>query len=138
MSQENIETAKWGYKTLNEMLRRGEVDMSLIAQYWTTDCSLKPSGLLPESEEVHGHEGIARFLRIQMEGFDPLQAEALEFIDAGDKVVVPLVLGGKARHTGLDVSFSLVHVVHFRDGKAARLDVFLEKAEALEAAGLRA
>ena len=117
---------------------RGEVDMALIAEYWTGDCSFKPSGLLPESAEVHGHEGIARFLRIQMEGFDPLQAEPLEFIDAGDKVVVPLVLGGKARHTGLEVSFSFVHVVSFRDGKAARVEVFLEKAEALEAVGLRA
>ena len=137
MSRENIETARRGYEAMNEMLSRGEVDMSLIAEYWTNDCALKPSGLLLESAEVSGHEGIARFLRIQMEGFDRLQAEPLEFIDAGDTIVVPLILGGKARHTGLDVSFSIVHVVTVRDGKAARVDIFLEKAEALEAVGLR-
>ena len=137
MSETNVEVARRGYAAMNEMLRRGEVDMSLIAEYYTSDCTLKPSGLLPESAEAHGHEGIARFMRIQMDGFDGLQAEPLEFIDAGDKVVVPLVLGGKARYTGLDVSFPIVHVITVRDGKASRVDVFLEKADALEAVGLR-
>jgi ketosteroid isomerase-like protein len=60
-----------------------------------------------------------------------------EFIDAGDRMVVPLQLGGKARHTGIEVEFSVVHVVTLRDEKAVRIDVYAEMSEALEAVGLR-
>ena len=71
-----------------------------------------------------------------MEAFDPLQAEAEEFIDAGDRVVVPIQFGGKARYTGMDVTFAVVHVVTVRDGKVAQTDMYREKSEALRAVGL--
>ena len=138
MSRENVELVRRSYATMNEVLGRGdEIDRSLIAETWTTDCVLKPTGLLPESAEMKGHEGIERFIRIQMEAFDPLQVAPLEFVDAGEMVVVPIRFGGKARHTGMEVTFEVVHVWTLRDGKIARLDMFLEKRDALEAAGLR-
>ena len=138
MSQENVEIVRGGYVTMNGLLGRGEeIDRSLIAEMWTTDCVLKPSGLLPESAEMKGHEGIERFIRIQMEAFDPLQIEPLEFVDAGETVVVPIRFGGKARHTGMEVTFEVVHVWTLRDGKFARLDMFVKKGDALEAVGLR-
>ena len=66
-----------------------------------------------------------------------MSLEPKEFIDAGDMVVVPLQFGGRARYTGIEVKFAVVHVVTIRDGKVARLDIHLNRAEALEAAGLR-
>jgi ketosteroid isomerase-like protein len=51
--------------------------------------------------------------------------------------VVPLQFGGRARYTGIEVKFAVVHVVMLRDGKLARLDIFMNRAEALEAAELR-
>lgn len=137
MSRENVELARRGYDALNAMLRRGEIDLPEIEAIWTSDCVLKPSGLLPESGEMHGHDGIARFISNQMEAFDELQVEPLEFLDAGERVVVPIRFGGKARYTGMDVTFFVVHVATVRDGKVARLDMFRERAEALEAVGLR-
>ena len=137
MSRENVDFVRRGYDALNEMLRRGEIDLRLIEEMWTSDCVLKPSGLLPESGEMSGHAGIAQFITNQMEAFDELQVEALEFLDAGESVVVPIRFGGKARYTGLEVTFDVVHVATVRDGKVARLEMFLDKAEALEAVGLR-
>ena len=136
MSQENVEFAQRSYEAFNEMLRRGEVERPLIESTWTRDCVLKPSGLLPESAEMHGHDGIARFIRNQMEAFDELRVETLEFLDAGERVVVPVRFGGKARYTGMDVAFEIVHVLTLRDGRVARLDMFQDRAEALEAVGL--
>ena len=136
MSRENVDFVRRGYDALNEMLRRGEVDVRLIEELWTNDCVLKPSGLLPESAEMHGHAGIARFIRNQMEAFDELQAQPQEFLDAGERVVVPIRFGGKARYTGLEVTFAIVHVATVRDGKVARLEMFLDKAQALEAVGM--
>jgi ketosteroid isomerase-like protein len=62
--------------------------------------------------------------------------EPLEFIEVGDRLVVPYRFGGRARHTGIEVEFSFVHVLHLPDGKVVRCDVFKTKGEALEAAGL--
>ena len=137
MSRENVEIVRRNYAVLNQMLSSQEVDHALIEELWTPDCVLKPSGILPESAEAHGHDGVARFIRNQMEAFDELQVEPLEFVDAGESVVVPIRFGGKARYTGMEVTFAVVHVVTLRDGKVTLTDMFREKPEALEAAGVR-
>ena len=54
----------------------------------------------------------------------------------GDYLVVPYRFGGRARHTGLPVEFSFVHLITLRDGKVTRCEVHKTVAEALEAAGL--
>jgi len=66
-----------------------------------------------------------------------MSLEPEEFIDAGDRVVVPLQFGGEARFTGLEVKFAVVHVATIRDRKLARLDIYMSRAEALQAAGLQ-
>ena len=63
--------------------------------------------------------------------------EPQEFIDAGERVVVPIRFGGRAQHTGLGVVFEVVHVCTARDGKMTRVDMYVSKAEAFEAVGLR-
>jgi ketosteroid isomerase-like protein len=136
MSQDNVEIAQQGYEAINQMLRRREVDRSVIEALWTADTVLRPAGILPESIEMHRHEGLARFISNQMEAFDEMGVEPLEFIDAGDRVVVPIRFGGKARYTGMEVAFEVVHVVTMRDGKCERTDMYRDKAEALEAVGL--
>ena len=60
-----------------------------------------------------------------------------EFIEVGDRVVVPYRMGGHARHTGIEVEFAFAHVFTMRDEKVVRLDVFESKAAALEAVQAR-
>ncbi|MDQ3935523.1 MAG: nuclear transport factor 2 family protein [Actinomycetota bacterium] len=136
MSGENVEFLRRGYDAMNEMLERRDIDRAQIEEFWTEDCVLRPAGILPESAEMHGHDGIVRFIENQLEAFDELQIEALEWIDAGDRVVVPIRFGGRARYTGMDVAFEVVHVVTLRDGRVARTDMYREKEEALRAVGL--
>jgi ketosteroid isomerase-like protein len=90
----------------------------------------------PERGEWQGHEGLLRFGAGQTEAFQQMWLEPEEFIDGGDKVVIPLRLGGKARHSGIEIVFFVVHVVTFRDEKAVRIDLYAERTEALEAVGL--
>jgi ketosteroid isomerase-like protein len=71
------------------------------------------------------------------EAFEQFWVEPQEIIDAGDKVIVPVRFGGRARHTGLEVRFEVVHVCTARDGKWTRIDMYVSKADALEAVGLR-
>ena len=70
-----------------------------------------------------------------MEAFREMWIEPEEFIDAGDKLVVPVRFGGQARHTGIELEFTFVHVWTMRDGKSIRMDVFETRREALEAVG---
>jgi ketosteroid isomerase-like protein len=104
------------------------------------DFVLKPpeGSPFPEAgtKEWHGREGFLRFVAGQTEGFDAMSLEPEDFIDAGDRVVVPLQFGGRARHTGLEVSFAVVHVATVRDEKLTRVDIYMTRKEALEAVGL--
>ena len=153
MSQENVEVVRRMYKemdaaygrieALHEAHESGNFDELLPAaeEMLHGDFVLTPPEDSPFPEaggrEWRGREGFLRFAAGQTEGFDAMSLEPEEFIDAGDKVVVPLRFGGRARYTGLEVKFAVIHVVTMRDGKMARLDIYLGRAEALEAAGLR-
>ena len=136
MSQENVELARRGYAALNDAYRTGHFQPA-IHEFCDPEIVLKPSGILPESSEMHGHEGLLRFAALQTEAFEEFRVEPQEFIDAGDKVIVPVRFGGRAQHTGLEVRFEVVHVCTARDGKWTRIDMYASKAEALEAVGLR-
>jgi len=137
MSRENIELVRLAYATLNDTYRSGRIDLAIVEEMWHDDCVLKPAGVLPESREMRGHDGVVQFTTAQMEAFEQMTAEPEDFIDAGDRVIVPFRFGGRGRHTGIAIGFSVVHVWTLRDGKAARLDMYATRAEALEAAGLR-
>jgi uncharacterized protein len=138
MSQENVEAAKHGYAVLNAAYKSGDVnDLLELAEWWDPDIVLTTSGkLLPESGEWRGHQAMLRFTEAQMEAFTQMWVEPQEFIDADDRLVVPVRFGGQARHTGIEVEFSVVHVFTVRDGRVTRLDTFVSKDEALEAVGL--
>ena len=135
VSQENVELARRGYEALNEALRTG-IFQEAIDAFCDPDIVLVPSGILPESTEMHGHDGMRLFLDVQTEAFEDFFVEPQTFIDAGPQIVVPVRFGGRARHTGLDVTFEVVHVLTARDGKWTRIDVYPSEAEALKAVGL--
>jgi hypothetical protein len=61
MSKENVELARRGYDALSEALRTGNTQEALDA-FCDPDILLTPSGILPESREMQGHDGMLRFL----------------------------------------------------------------------------
>ena len=135
MSRENVELALEGYEALNAALRIGDFREAL-ERFCDPEIVLMPSGVMPESSEMHGHEGLLRFVTLQTEAFEDFSVEPLAFIDAGEKVVVPVRFGGRASHTGLEVRFEVVHVCTARNGKWSRLDIYATESEALAAVGL--
>ena len=82
-----------------------------------------------------GHEGVREVLGIFNENLDGFRADPHEFIEVGDRVVVPVRLHGRQKGTGEEQGFELVAVWAIRDERAAyRLDLYEELSEALEAA----
>lgn len=136
MSQENVDRAKRGYAALNEAYRKGEF-RSVIEELFDPEIVFKPAGIMPEgSREVRGHEALVDFTARQAEAFEDLSLKPSQFIDAGDRVVVPLSLGGRARLSGIPIEISFVHVGTYRNGKVVQVEVYETLEEALVAVGL--
>jgi ketosteroid isomerase-like protein len=138
MSRENVELAQEGYARLNDTYETGDL------QPWRRyiEEAFRPE-LVVEGESAftegvwRGHEGLVEFTTNQMEVLEGMWIRPEEFIDVDDdRLVVCLSLGGRARHTGIDVELTVVHVVTVRDGKWTRVQMFESKAEALEAVRL--
>ena len=69
--------------------------------------------------------------------WDELKVTMEEIIDAGDQVVVVAYHQGRGRGSGLEVGNRFYELYTLRDGMVVRVDEFTDRAEALEAAGLR-
>src|SRR4051794_20228303 len=139
MSATNLELAERGYAAINAAYEQNSVEplAELADEVWAEDGVIVTRGLLfPETGEWRGPEGILRFTAQQMEAFERMWIEPLEYIESGEMIVVALRLGGTARHTGIQMEFDIFHLLEFRNGQAVRLEPFLERGEALRAAGL--
>jgi ketosteroid isomerase-like protein len=55
----------------------------------------------------------------------------------GDKVVATVHQRGRSKMSGVLLEGSMVQVWTFRDGKEARMDMYSDPREALEAVGLK-
>src|SRR5215204_441949 len=94
MSQENVELARRTYAALNVALATGEF-REAIETFFDPRILIKPSGTFPETSELHGHEGVLRFLALNTEAFEDFQVAPQEFIDAGTPRPVAKVLALK-------------------------------------------
>jgi ketosteroid isomerase-like protein len=139
MSAANVELAKRGYAAVNAAYAEGSVESlrPMVDETWAEDGVLVTRGaLFPEAGEWPGREGFLRFTAQQMEAFERMWIAPLDFIEAGDRLLVAIKLGGTARHTGINMEFELFHVIEFRDGQVVRLEPFLDRNDALQAVGL--
>jgi ketosteroid isomerase-like protein len=83
----------------------------------------------------HGYDGIREVAAIFDEYFEDFRTDPHEFIDAGDKVVVPVRLHGRLKGTGEKVEYDLVQVWTLRRGRAVRLDAYNDREEAFRETG---
>jgi ketosteroid isomerase-like protein len=83
-----------------------------------------------------GPDGVREFFRHWVGAFEGWAYEVEEVIDAGDAVAVRIHQWGRGKGSGVTVDLRFWEVWIMRDGKAVRVTHGLEKADALEAAGL--
>jgi ketosteroid isomerase-like protein len=133
MSQANVEVVRRGYAAFEE---------NGVPDYEFLDPEIEWRGPreFPDLAEPHfGHEGVARYVAKVNEAFDDYRMAPEEFIDAGgDQVLVFSREGGRGKGSGAEVqTHPTAHLWTLRDGKAIRMQSYWERADALEAAGLR-
>jgi ketosteroid isomerase-like protein len=71
-----------------------------------------------------------------LDSFEDWSLDIEEVFGAGDQVVTIVRQHGKAKHGGPEVEMRFAQVWTFRDGLGARMEMYADRDEALEAAGL--
>jgi ketosteroid isomerase-like protein len=95
-------------------------------------------GGLQEGQVAHGQSQIEHeFEEVDLEAWEERRLEAEEFIDAGDDVVVLLHEYRRGRGSGVELEAKTAVVVAVSGGRVVRIQGYMDRDAALEAAGLR-
>jgi ketosteroid isomerase-like protein len=134
VSQENVEVVKQGF----EAFARDGWQALLPFLHPEFEAITSPEVAM-EPDTYRGAEGVRRYFESFEDAMEDIRfLTEGEFLDAGDKVVVPFRLAARGRETGIEVEQPAFQVWTLREGKALRLEVFGSREKALEAAGLEA
>jgi len=128
MSQENVEVVR---KAIDYEYH-GVGDRAEAEAIFDPQVVLNPIDEAPSS----GFDAMRSDMARWASAFDELKVTFEEIIDAGDKVVVVAYHQGRGRGSGVEVDTRFYEVYTLRDGKVSRVDEYIDRAEALEAAGL--
>jgi ketosteroid isomerase-like protein len=93
--------------------------------------------LPPDMDTVYrGHEGYREFWRLWLEAFEDIRWDPEEILDLGDKALVTTKQSGTGSGSGVAVDEPVYQLFTFRRGLVIRQEDFLDRSQALEAAGL--
>jgi ketosteroid isomerase-like protein len=84
----------------------------------------------------HGHDGFRQLWRYWMDAFPDLRWDPEEILDLGDRILVTARQSGRGSGSGVAVSVSVYQLFTVRGGLVTRQEDFLERSQALHAAGL--
>ena len=131
MSQENVDLVRHAY----EAFLRGDLAASLAR--WHPDVEMDGRNL-PDGDVHRGHEGVREHVTRWADMWEDWTVELDRFIDAGDdRVVVLTHERGRNKATGMELDALHAELYTVRDGQIVRWQGFSDRAEALEAVGLR-
>ena len=127
MSEENVEIVRKAV----EAYARGDLDTALTNA--APDIVWNPV----EEAAAQGHDAIRANVERWETDWEDYEATPEEYIDAGDQVLVTMHWCGRGQGSGVQVDIRTYMVNTLRDGQMIRMDEFTERADALEAVGLR-
>jgi ketosteroid isomerase-like protein len=136
MSRENVEIVRGIYDAL---ARRDAVSpFEVYAEDIVWDMSRLRTAFMYSGGPVYrGHEGVRQSWREGLSAFGEIDMTAEELIDAGDKVLALVSERETGRASGVPVKNAHLAVWTLAAGKVTRVQMFDERDEALDAAGLR-
>ena len=136
MSPENVEerNVKFvldGYARFNA----GENEAGLW--FYSPDAEYHAAREDPDSAIHRGIDAVRRQFQSWFDAYPDLTVEPLDAKASGDQVFLWVRFSGHGAESGIPMEMELAHLITIRDGRAARTVEYMDRAEALEAAGLR-
>jgi ketosteroid isomerase-like protein len=132
MSQENVKLVREAF----EAFLGG--DQEKTAQLVDPEVEFHGTvGGIQEGQTAHGLSQIDRTFEAEdLEAWEERRLEAEEFIDAGDNVVVFLHEYRRGRGSGVELETKTAVVVAVSGGRVVRIQGYMDRDAALEAAGI--
>ena len=132
MSQENVEIVRRAY----EAFAQGDIEAALAMFH--ADIQVEDHNRSLETPATyHGRDGFLTLFATVNEGFSDVRYTPEELTDVGDRVLAEVRRTGRGRASGAQVDERQFHVWDVVAGRAVRFRVYLDRNQALEAAGLR-
>jgi len=131
MSLENVEVVRRAW----EAYREGGLEAG--RRFMHPDFEMVRSGIQFTESGTYRGDQAGESMQDWISAFDDYRVEHEEFIDAGDRVVVAQSEFGRARSSNVELQETWYAVCTMSEGKVLRLQWFGDRAEALQAAGLR-
>ena len=135
MSEENVEVVRAQIDAYN----RGDYDAALALLDEEVEWHVPEVAALdaPTSGIVQGRARVAEQFARWLEAWESHAFQVTDALSQGDDVFIAGLQVGRGRHSGLDIRVPTFHVFTVRDQKIVAMRTFPERADALEAAGLR-
>jgi ketosteroid isomerase-like protein len=131
MSEQNVDILRRAVEAFD----RG-ADEEWIAA-WQTDAELYDFIELPDVPRPYrGREGVRRWGANVRSVLGDFHMTPQAFTPAGDAILMDLDVRGVGEQSGVPVAMNIYILAWIRDGKIARTRAFLDREQALEAAGL--
>jgi ketosteroid isomerase-like protein len=138
MSQENVEIVRRIYSLRADAagMVRGDYD-NVFRKHFDPEYEIVPPFAYPDlGASYRGAEGLRRWFGQMDEIWNDFRTEPERFFDAGAHVVVLSASPGPPKGSGPTLAIPAAHVLTLRDRRITRTEIFLNRAEALEAVGL--
>ena len=134
MSQANVDVVRRIY---DAAARRDDViPFEVYAEDIIWDISNSRRALLAMKPVYHGHDGVRQYWRENISVFGEVDFEVEELIDAGDQVLAVIREREVGRASGVPVETTHLALYTLTGGKVIQIQVFDDRQQALEAAGL--
>ena len=134
MSQANVDVVRRIYDAAAR--RDDETPFELYAEDIVCDLSHASRVALAMKPVYHGHDGVRQYWRETTSAFGEIDFEVEELIDAGDRVLAVIREREIGRTSRAPVETTHLAVFTLSGGKIIQMQVFDDREQALEAAGL--
>lgn len=112
------------------------LDIDSVIDWMDPEIELREWPTGPGAHVYHGTDGVRRAIDSWFESWEWMRIEILELLEADDRVLVTAYQRAQGKGSKIEVEIKSFNVYTFRDGKVVRIELFTERAAALEAAGL--
>ena len=133
MSSGNLEIVRATYEAFNHESREAMLEFLHPEIEWDeSDLPARRPGI------YRGHEGIVSLLEENATLWENICIAIDDIAEGKDGRVIAFIRAkGRGRNTGVDVELASAQVWTIQDGKAVHVRLYLDREEALQAAGLK-
>jgi ketosteroid isomerase-like protein len=140
MSKENVEVVARVYEGAAEverlLLDGGDVASHPWLALWHPECVLEELAEAPDAADYHGRDGVVRYFQ---RAFQDVWAEwhftPTEIVEGSDGILAAVNNWGRSK-SGAELELRIFQVFRVQDGMIIRASGYLDRKQALRAAGL--